>query len=256
MLTILSDSTIKASRTWQHQCLTLHPPPYSIPHFSPRRWKRKFSSVQSLSHVQLFATPWTVAHQASMSITNSQSLLKLMSIELMMPSNHLILFSPLLFLPSIFPSIRVLSNESVLCIRWPKNWSFQWIFRKIFFRIDWLDLLALHESSPKHSSKASVLQCSDFFIVQTSQPFMTTGKAIALTRQNFVSRVMSLLFNMLSRISINFLPRIKHLLIHGCSHYLQSFWSLQNKVCHCFHVSPFICHEVMGPDTWSSSFEC
>ena len=114
---------------------------------------------------------------------------------------------------------------------------------KIFFRIDWLDLLALHESSPKHSSKASILRCSVFFIVQTSHPFMTTGKAIALTRQTFVSRVMPLLFNMLSRIAITFLPRIKHLLIHGCSHYLQSFWSLQNKVCHCFHVSPSIFHE-------------
>ena len=95
-----------------------------------------------------------------------------------------------------------------------------------------------------------------FFIVQTSHPFMTTGKAIALTRHNFVIRVMSLLFNMLSRMVITFSPRIKHLLIHGCSHHLQSFWSLQNKVCHCFHVPPSICHEVMGPDAWSLSFEC
>ena len=114
---------------------------------------------------------------------------------------------------------------------------------KILFRIDWMDLLALHESSPKHSSKASTLRCSVFFIVQTSHPFMTTGKAIALTIQIFVSRVMSLLFNMLSRMAITFLPRSKRLLIRGCSHHLQSFWRLQNKVCHCFHVSPSICHE-------------
>ena len=131
-------------------------------------------------------TPWTAAHQASLSITNSQSLLKLMSIELVMPSNHLILYHPLFLLPSIFPNIRVFSNESVLQISWPNYWSFSFSISPsneysglIFFRIDWLDLLAVQgtiESSQHHNSKASILQCSAFFIVQVSHPHMTTGK--------------------------------------------------------------------------------
>ena len=183
-----------------------------------------FCWQKSLSCVQLFVTPWTAARQASLSITNSRSLLKLMSIESMMPSNHLILICPLLLPPSIFPSIRVFSNESVLRIRWPKYWSFSFSISisneysgLIYFRIDWLDLLAvqgtLKSLLQNHSSKTSILQHSAFFIVQLSLPYMTTGKTIALSRQTFVDKVMSLLFNMLSRLVITFLPRSKRLLI-------------------------------------------
>ena len=168
-------------------------------------------SVQLLSHVRLFATPWTAACQASLSITSSRNLFKLMSIESVMPSNHLILFRPLLLLPSIFPSIRVFSNESVLCIRWPKYWSFSVSSSPsneysglISFGIDWFDLLAvqwtLKSLLQHHSSKASILQCWALIMVQLSHPYMTTGKTIALTRWTFVSKVMSLLFNMLSRL--------------------------------------------------------
>ena len=167
-------------------------------------------------------TPWTAAHQASLSITNSRSLLKLMFIESVMPSNHLILCGPLL--PSVFPSIRVFPSESVLRIRWPKYWSFSFNISPsneysglISFRMDWLDLLAVQGTLKSllqhHSSKALVLQCSAFFIVQLSHPYMTTGKTIALTRQTFVSKVMSLLFNMLFRLVIAFLPGSKCLLI-------------------------------------------
>ena len=179
-----------------------------------------FSSVQSLSHVQLLATPWTAAHQASLSITNSQSLLKLMSIELVMASNHLILCHPLLLLPSIFPSIRVFSSESVLHIDGQSNWSFSFRISSsneysglISFRRDWLDLLAVQGTLKSllqhHSSKASILLHSALFIVQLSHPYMTTGKTIALTRWTFVDKVMSLLFRMLSRLVITFLPRSK-----------------------------------------------
>ena len=171
-----------------------------------------------------FATPWTVAHQASLSITNSQGLLKLMSIESVLPSNHLILCRPLLLLPSIFPSIRVFFSESVLHIRWSKYWSFSFIISPpneysglISFRIDWLHLFAvqgtLKSSLQNHSLKTSILQCSAFFIVQFSYPHVTTGKTKALTRQTFVGNVMSLLFNMLSRLVITFLPKSKCLLI-------------------------------------------
>ena len=156
-----------------------------------------------------FLTSWIAAFQASLSITNSRSLLKLMSIVSVMPSSHLILYRFLLLLLSIFPSIRVFSNESVLCIRWPKYWSFSFSIspsneysRLISFRMDWLDLLAVQGTLKSflqhHSSKASVLQRSTFFIVQLSHPYMTTGKTIALTRWTFVGKVMSLLFNMLS----------------------------------------------------------
>ena len=158
-----------------------------------------------------------------LSIINSQSLPKLMSIESVMISNHLILCCPLLLLPSIFPSIRVFSNESSLHIRWPKYWSFSFNISPsnehpglASFRMDWLDLLAGQgtlKSLQHHSSKASILRCSAFFIVQLSHPYMTTGKTIALTRQTFVDKVMSLLFNMLSRLVITFLLRSKHLLI-------------------------------------------
>ena len=177
-----------------------------------------YQSVQSLSHVWLLATPWTAAHQASLSITNSWSLLKLMSIESVMPSNHLILCRPLLLLPAIFPRIRVFSNESVLCIRWPKYWNFSFSICPsnehpglISLRMDSLDLLAVQGTLKSllqhHSSKASILQRSAFFIVQLSHPNMTTGKTIALTRQTFVGKVTSLLLNMQSRLVIVFIPR-------------------------------------------------
>ena len=198
----------------------------------------QFNSVQSLSRVWLFATPWTAARQASLSITNSRSLPKPMSISIVsvMPPNHLILCRPLFLLPSILPSIMVFSNESSLCIRWPKYWSFSFSVSPssehpglISFSMDWLDLLAVQGTLKSllqhHSSKASILQCSAFFIVQLSHPYMTTGKSIALTRRTFVGKVMSLLFNILSRLVITFLPRSKCLLFHGCSHHLQWFWS-------------------------------
>ena len=181
-------------------------------------------SVQWLSHVRFFATPWTAAHQASLSITNSQSLLKHISIKMVMPSNHLILCHTLLLPHSIFASIRMFSNESVLLIRWPKYWSFSFSISPsnehpglISFRMDWLDLLALQGTLKSllqhHSSKASIIRCSAFFIAQLSHPYMTTGKTIALTRWTFVGKVMSLLFNMLSMLVIAFLPRSKRLLI-------------------------------------------
>ena len=168
-------------------------------------------------------TPWTTAHQASLSITNCWNLLKLRSTASVMPSDHLILCRPLLLLPSIFPSIRVFSNESVLHIRWPKYWSISFSISchsneysgLISFRMDWLDLLAVQGTLKSliqhHRSKASILQCEAFFIVQFSHPYMSTGKTIALTKWTFVGKVMSLLFNMLSRLVIAFLPRSKHL---------------------------------------------
>ena len=171
-----------------------------------------------------FATPWIAAHQASLSITNSWNLPKLMSIELVMPSNHLILCHPLLLLPLIFPSIRVFSNESALCIRWPRYWSFSFNISHsnehpglISFSMDCLYLLAIQGTLKSllqyHSSKASILLHSAFFTVQLSYPYMTTGKTIALTRWTFVGKVMSLLLNMLSRLVITFLPRSKRFLI-------------------------------------------
>ena len=218
------------------------------------------SSVRSLSHVRLLETPRTAAHQASLSITNSWRLLKLMSIESVMPSNHLILCHPLLLLPSIFPSIRVFSNESALLIRWPKYWSFPFNISPsnehpglISFRMDWLDLLAvqgtLNSFLQHHGSKAPILKHSAFFIVQLSHPYMTTGKTIALTRQTFVDKVISLLFSMLSRLVITFLPRSKHLLIS----WLQSPSAVileppKIKSATVSTVSPSICHDMMGPD--------
>ena len=183
----------------------------------------KFSLVQLLSRVLLFVTPWNAACQASLSIMNSQSWPKLMSIESVMPSNHLNLCHPLL-LPSVFPNIRVFSNESVLHIRWPKYQSFSFNISPsnehpelISFRMDWLVLLAVQGTLKSllqhHSSKASILLRSAFFIAQLSHPYMTTGKTIALTRWTVVGKVMSLLFDMLSRLVITFLPRSKCLLI-------------------------------------------
>ena len=185
----------------------------------------QFSSVQ-FSHSVVsdsLRPPWIAACQASLSI-NSRSVLKLMSIESVMPSSHLILCHPLLLLPPIPPSIRVFSNESTLHMRWPKYWSFSFSINPsnecpglISFRMDWLDLLAvqgtLKSLFQRHSSKASILQRSAFFTVQLSHPYMTTGKSIALSRWTFVGKVMSLLLNMLSRLVLTFLPRSKHLLI-------------------------------------------
>ena len=184
----------------------------------------QFSSIQLLSRVQLFVIPWIATCQASLSITNSRSSLRLTSIESVMPSSHHILCRPLLLLPPIPPSIRVFSNESTLRMRWPKYWSFSFSISPskehpglISFRMDWLDLLAvqgtLRSLLQHHSSKASILWCSAFFTVQLSHTYMTTGKTIALTRRTFVGKVMSLLLNMLSRLIITFLPRSKRLLI-------------------------------------------
>ena len=183
----------------------------------------QFSSVQSLSRARLFATPLITAGQASLSITNSRSSLKFTSIESVMPSSHLILCHPLL-LPSIPPSIRVFSNESTLRMRWPKYWSFSFSINPskehsglISFRMDWLDLLAVQGTLKSflqhHSSKASILRHSAFFTVQPSYPSMTTGKTIDLTGWTFVGKVMSLLFNMLSRLVITFFTRSKCFLI-------------------------------------------
>ena len=218
----------------------------------------RLSSVQSLSRVWLFLTPWTAACQASLSIISSQSLPKLMSIESLMPSNHLILCCPLLLPPSIFPSIRVFSNESALQIRWPKYWSFSFNINPsnehsglISFRMDWLDLLTVQGTLKSllqhHSSKASILWRSAFFIVQFSHPYMTTGKTIALTKWTFVGKVMSLLFSMQYRLVITFLPRSKCPLIS----WLQSPSAVileppKIKSATVSTVYPSICHEVMG----------
>ena len=198
----------------------------------------QFSSVQLLSRVQLYATPWIAALQASLSITNSWSSPKLLSIKLVMPSSHLILCRPLLLLPPIPPSIRVFSNESTLHMRWPKYWSFSFSISPskehpglISFRMDWLDLLevqgTLKSLLQHHTSKASILRCSAFFTVQLSHLYMSTGKTIALTRRTFVGKVMSLLFNMLLEISRELTPDFIYLFI---------FW-LQN---HCrWRVQPW-----------------
>ena len=193
-----------------HDSPTVLPLAPSVPQGSASRLL--LSSVQSLSCVRLFANSWTAARQASLSLSNSWSLLKLKSIASVMPSNHLILCHLLLLLPSIFPSIRVFSDESVLHIRWQKYWNFSFNISPskeysglISFRIDWLDLVVqgtLKNLLQHHSSKASVFWCSSFFMVRLSQPYMTTGKTIALT--SFVGKVMSLLFNMLSRFVIVF----------------------------------------------------
>ena len=237
-----------------------------------QRQHLQFTSVQSLRRVWLFATPWTAARQASLSITNSWSLLKLMSIESVMPSTHLILCRPLLLLPSIFPSIRIFSNESALRIRWPKYWSFSCNISPsyeysglISFRMNLLDLLSvlgtLKSLLQHHSSKPSILRHATFFIVQLSHPYVTTGKTIALTRWTFVDKGMSLLFNMLSRLVITFLQRSKRLLIS----WLQSSSAVilepkKIKSDTISTVSPSICHEVMEPDAmilvfWMLSFQ-
>ena len=213
-----------------------------------------FSLIQSISRVRLFVTSWTAAHQASLSFTIFRSLLKLMFIESVMPSNHLILWHPLLLL-SIFPSIRVSSIESALCIRWPKYWSFSFSISPsneysglVSFRMDWLDVLAvqgtLNSLLQHYSSKASILQCSAFFMVQLSHPYMTTGKTIPLTRWTFVGKVMFLLLicclgwssekamashSYKEQASFNFMAAVTI-----CS----DFGAQENKVSHCFHYFP------------------
>ena len=193
-----------------------------------------FSSVQSLSRVQLFGTPWIAARQASLSIINSRSSPE--CIKSMMPSSHIILCRPLLLLPPIPPSSRVFSNESTLRMRWPKYWSFSLNISPsnehpgmVSFRMDWLDLLGVQGTLKSllqhHSSKASILQHSAFFIVQLSHLYMTTGKTITLTRQTFVGKVMSLLLNILSRLVITFLPRSKCLLISWLQSPSAAMWS-------------------------------
>ena len=225
--------TCPLSWNWQSYCLRAHLLKFYELTFSQMllhtfcKSSVQFSSVQLLSHGQLFAAPWTAACQASLSITNSWSLLNPMSIELVMPFNQLILHHPLL-LPSIFPSIRVFSNKSVLRMRWPKYWSFSFSISPsneylglISFRIDWLDLQRTLKSLQHHSSKASILRCSAFFIFQLSHPYMTTGKTIALTRQTFVGKVMSLFFNFMSVGTI-----------------CRDFGAQKYKVCNCFHSFP------------------
>ena len=203
-----------------------------------------------LSHSVLSdsATPCTAAHQASLSFTLSVSLLKLMSIESVMPSNHLILCYPLLLLPSVFPSIRVFSSELAFHIRWPKYWSFSISPSNecsglISFRMNWLHLLAVQGTLKSllqhHSSKASILWCSAFFLVQLSHPYMTAGKTIALTRQTFAIKVMSLLFNMLSGLVVVFLPKEqKSFNFMAAVTICSDLGAQENKVCPCFHCFP------------------
>ena len=205
------------------------------------------SLVQSLNRIGLFATPWTAACQASLSITNFWILLKLTSIRSVMPSNHLTLCHPLLLLPSIFPCIRLFSNEPALLIRWPKYWNFNFGINPsneysglISLRIDWFDLLAVQGTLKSlfqhYDSKASMLWCSAFFMVQLSHPYMTTGKTIALIRWTFIGKMMSLLFNMLSRFVIAFSSKEQASFnfmaaVTICS----DFEAQENKVSHCFH---------------------
>ena len=231
---------------------------YSYPHHHQEHSSVQFSSVAQLCltlHPIDYSTPGIPVHP------NFWIVLKLMSIELVMPSNHLFLCHPLLLLPSIFPSIRIFSNESVLHIRLPKYWNFSFSISPsseyaglISFTIDWFDLLAVQGTLKSllqhHSSKASILWCSAFFIVQLSHPYMTTRKTIALTRWAFVSKVMFLLFNMLSKLAITFLPRSKCVLIS----WLQSPSAMilepkKNKVCHYFHFFPIYL-------PWSDGIRC
>ena len=230
----------------------------------------QFSSVQSLSHVRHFPTLWTTTCQASLSITNSRNPPKLISIVSVMPSNHLILCHPLLLLPSVFPSIRLFSNESALHILWPKYWSFRFNISPsnehpglIFFRMDWLDLLAVQgtlKSSPTPQFKSISSLALSFLYSSTLTSIHDHWKTIALTRWTFVGKVMSLLLNMLSRLVITFLPRSKRLLIS----LLQSTSAVileprKIKSATVSTVFPSICHEVMGPDVmilvfWMLSF--
>ena len=244
--------SLRNTRVYSGTLLLPLPPP-SIDHNPGHCWLPwKISSVQfSCSVVSHSATQWTAARQASLSITSSRSLFKLTSIESVMPSNYLILCSPLLLLPSIFPSIRVFSNESVFPIR-PKYWSSSSAsvlpMNIQNFRIDWLDLLVVQGSLLQHhSSKPSILWCSVFFTVQLSHPYMTTRKTIALTRRTFVGKVMPLFFNMLSRLVIPFLPRSKRLNFMATVTICSDFGAQENNLSLFSIVSPSICQEVMGP---------
>ena len=225
------------------------------PMFNHYKYSVQFSSVAQ-SYLTL-CNPMDRYMPGLPSITNSQSLPKPMSIQSVMPSNHLILCRHLLLPPSIFPSIRVFSNESALHSRWPKYWSFSFSISPsnehpglISSRMDWLDLPAVQGTLKSllqhHSSKASILRHSAFFTVQLSHPYMTTGKTIALTRLTFVGKVMSLIFNMMSRLVITFLPRSEHLLIS----WLQSPSAviLEPRKIKSATICPSICHELMGPD--------
>ena len=220
----------------------------------------QFSSFQSLSRVWLFATPWIAARQASLFIRNSRSPPKPMSIESVMPTSHLILCHPVCLLPPNPSSIRVFSNESTLHVRWPKYWSFRFSISPsnehsglISFRMDWLDLLEVQGTFKSllqyHSSKVSILRHSAFFTIQFSHPYMTTGKTIALTRWTFFGKVMSLLFNMLSRLVITFLPRRKCLLISRLQSPSAVILEPKNIVWHCFH-----CFPIYFP--WSDGTRC
>ena len=223
-----------------------------------------FFVIQSLSYVWLFATPWTAACQVSLSFTISQSLFKLMSIESMMPSDHLILCRPLLLLPSILPSLGVFSNELVLHIRWPKYWSFSISLSNeysglISFRINWLDLLAVQETLKillqPDSSKASILQCSAFFMVQLSHPHMTTGKTIALTIQTFVAKWC--LFFLISCLGCHSFPSKEqasfNIVTTVTVHSDFGAQENKNKISHHFQFFPSICLEMMS---WSLFSEC
>ena len=227
---------------------------------------RLYIVVQLLSCVWLFETPWTAIHKASLFFTISRSLLKLMSVVSMMPSNHLILCCPLLLLPSIFLCLRVCSNESDLCIRWPKYWSFSPSSEYsvlISFRIDWFDLLVVQRTLKSllkhHNLKASVLQHSTFFMIQLSRLYMTAGKTIALTIRIFVGKVVSLLVNMLSRFVIGFLPKSKRLSISWLQSPSTVILEPKKRISVTVSTfSPLICHEVMGLDAvmlvfWMSS---
>ena len=253
----MNKSKMKSKFGKQWQC---HPET----RLSTRAWQHwpafGFSALlvlQSLSRVWFFVTTWTAERQASLNFTISWSLLKLMSIESVIPPNHVILCRPLLLLPSIFPSNRVFSNESVLCLSWPKYWSFTFIIGPsneyaglISFRIDWLGLLAVQGTLKSllqhHSSKASILHHSAFFMVQISHPYISTGKTIALTRWTFVKKVMSLLFNMLSGFVIAFLLRSNHLNFMAAVTICRDFGAQENKVFTVSIISPSVCQEVMS----------
>ena len=227
----------------------------------------QFSSVQLLSRVQLFATPWIAASQASLSITNSWSSPKLMSLELVMPSSNLILCRPLLLLPTIPPSIRVFSNETTLRMRWTKYWSYSFSISipkniKDWSPLEWTGWISLQFKGLSRVFSNTIVQKYKFFGTQlssqsNSHPYTTTGKTIALTRQTFVGKVMSVLFNMLSRLVITFLPRSKRLWISWLQS--QSAVILEPNIIKSDSVStisPSIFHEVMGPDAMIFVFEC
>ena len=243
-MTLASTSDHVVEKVFQNGYHNIYVPRISYSFLLPLQDTLQGQSVQSLSHVWLFVTPWIAACQVFLSITNSPVLLKLMSIESVMPSNHLILYHPLLLLPSIFPRIRVFPSESVLHIRWPKYWSFSFSISPsneysglISFRIDWFNLLAVQGtqwSSPSSQFKSTNSSVLSFLYSPTLRSIHDYWKDHSLTRWIFVGKAMSLLFNMLSRLVIAFLPRSKCFLISWL-HNLQWFWSPGKQVSHCFH---------------------